>query len=98
MATLETSIKDTGSKKIDPVCGMEVEPDKTELVSEFNGHFYWFCAEGCRKAFEANPEKYLKHKHAKEKGWFGRYLERISKINKKEFGSKGPSCCHEEGK
>jgi YHS domain-containing protein len=94
MTTLETAIKDTGSKTIDPVCGMEVEPDKTEVVSAYNGHLYWFCAEVCRKAFEANPEKYLKHKHAKKKGWFGRYLERMGKINEKEFGSIGPRCCH----
>ena len=94
MRTLESTIKDTGSKTIDPVCGMEVDADKTELVSTYNGDLYHFCAEGCRKAFEANPEKYLKHKHAKKKGWFGRYLERMTKINEKEFGKSGPSCCH----
>ncbi len=94
MTTLETTIKDTGTKNFDPVCGMEVEPGKTKLVSVHKGRSYWFCAEGCRWAFEADQEKFLKPKPAKKKGWFGRYLDRMAKINKEEFGSEGPKCCH----
>jgi YHS domain-containing protein len=77
-------------KIIDPVCGMEVEPGRTKLVSVYNGHSFWFCAEGCRRAFEADPEKVLKP--TKKKGWLGRYLERMAKINAKEFGDKGAKC------
>ena len=92
MATLDTTVEDTLAKAIDPVCGMGVEPGKTKLVSVHNGHSYWFCAEGCRRAFEADPDKYLAPKPVKKKGWFGRYLERMAKANKKEFGCAGPSC------
>jgi YHS domain-containing protein len=92
MEILDTTVRDTQTKAIDPVCGMEVRPGKTELVSVYKGYSYWFCAEACRKAFEADPDKYLKPTPAKKKGRFGRYLDRMSKINKEEFGCDGPKC------
>ncbi len=73
---------------IDPVCGMEVDPGKTRLVANYQGHSYWFCAEGCREAFETNPQKYLEQKPVKRKGWWGRYLERLNKAT----GGKAPQC------
>jgi YHS domain-containing protein len=85
MARLEAT-----ATTIDPVCGMEVEPGATKLVSIYQGHSYWFCAEACRETFERNPEKYLGPK--KPKGWIGRYLERLTKANQSEFGGGGPSC------
>jgi YHS domain-containing protein len=94
MTSLDNTVKDTPIKTIDPVCGMEVEPERTKLVALYKGKSYCFCAEGCRKAFEADPGKYLEPKPLKKKGWFGRYLNRLSKINEKEFGCHGPKCCH----
>jgi len=94
MTSLEPAVKDLRTKTIDPVCGMEVSPGKTNLVSFHGRHSYWFCAEACRRDFEADPDKYLKPKPAKKKGWFARYLERMAKTNEKEFGSTGPKCCH----
>ncbi len=44
---------------IDPVCGMSVDPKTTEIVATVDGQHYYFCAEGCRKAFVENPEKFL---------------------------------------
>jgi len=44
---------------IDPICKMAVDEKTAEFVSEHNGKKYYFCAPGCKKAFEANPEKYL---------------------------------------
>ncbi len=43
----------------DPVCGMEVS--RLSAVSEYSysGKSYYFCAESCREAFEAEPEKYV---------------------------------------
>lgn len=43
----------------DPVCGMEVEEKRAAWKSEYKGKTYYFCASGCQKAFEENPEKYL---------------------------------------
>ena len=44
---------------IDPVCKMEVEESKAAATSEYQGKKYYFCAAGCKKAFDQNPEKYL---------------------------------------
>lgn len=92
LSNLETASKDSPLQVIDPVCGMSVEPDQTNLVSVHEGCSYWFCAEACRDAFQANPRKYLESKPAKKKGWFGRYLDRMAKVNEKEFGCADPKC------
>jgi len=45
----------------DPVCGMEVS--RTTAIEEcvYQGKTYYFCAGICRKAFEADPGKYIRH-------------------------------------
>lgn len=48
----------------DPVCKMEVDEKKAAAVSTYKGKTYYFCASGCKKAFDANPEKYLKENHS----------------------------------
>ncbi|WP_375173674.1 heavy metal translocating P-type ATPase [Pseudooceanicola sp.] len=42
----------------DPVCGMTVDPNAGKPTVEYQGHTYHFCADGCRKKFEAEPEAY----------------------------------------
>jgi len=44
---------------IDPVCKMKVDESKPAATSEFQGKKYYFCAVGCKKAFDKSPEKYL---------------------------------------
>lgn len=44
---------------IDPVCKMEVDEKTAEWTFEYQGETYYFCAPGCKKAFEENPEEYL---------------------------------------
>ncbi len=44
---------------IDPVCKMEVDEKKPAATSEYKGKKYYFCAPGCKKAFDQNPEKYV---------------------------------------
>jgi P-type Cu+ transporter len=43
----------------DPVCGMEVDESNARHTALHDGKTYYFCAAGCKKAFEAEPEKYL---------------------------------------
>ncbi len=45
---------------IDPVCGMEVDPASTEERAEHGGVAYFFCCDGCKDMFVAQPTKYLK--------------------------------------
>lgn len=47
-------------KVMDPVCKMEVDPEKAPAKAEYKGQTYYFCAPACKKAFEKDPERYLK--------------------------------------
>ena len=44
---------------IDPVCGMEVEPAQAAGQSEYKGQTYYFCAPGCKRQFDKDPERYV---------------------------------------
>ncbi len=44
---------------IDPVCKMVVDERTAKLKTDYKGKAYYFCAPGCKKAFEENPAKYL---------------------------------------
>jgi YHS domain-containing protein len=43
----------------DVVCGMMVDEATAQWTSEYKGQTYYFCAPGCKSAFDAEPEKYL---------------------------------------
>ncbi len=43
----------------DPVCKMQVDEEKAAAKAEHMGKTYYFCSEGCKKAFEADPHKYM---------------------------------------
>jgi YHS domain-containing protein len=45
---------------IDPVCKMEVDPKTAPAKAEYQGQTYYFCAPGCKAAFEKDPARYLK--------------------------------------
>ena len=45
----------------DLVCGMEVDEQEATsrgLTSEYQGQTYYFCASGCKRAFDQQPEQY----------------------------------------
>jgi YHS domain-containing protein len=44
---------------IDPVCKMKVDEKTAKFKTAYKGKTYYFCAPGCKIAFEENPEKYL---------------------------------------
>ncbi len=43
---------------IDPVCGMQVDPEKAAGKREYNGKTFHFCSESCLHKFETNPAEY----------------------------------------
>jgi xanthine dehydrogenase accessory factor len=43
---------------VDPVCGMTVEAAGARHVAGYSGRDYYFCCPGCKRRFEAEPEKY----------------------------------------
>ena len=68
----------------DPVCGMDVDPNNSELHSDYGGSTYYFCSRSCLEAFEKEPRRYLeenarektvgdhRHPHSHPKGRSGR--------------------------
>ena len=45
----------------DPICGMDVDEAKARgagKTSDFGGASYFFCSEGCKKEFDADPAKH----------------------------------------
>jgi Cu+-exporting ATPase len=45
--------------EIDLVCKMEVDPATAEWKSDYKDKTYYFCAPGCKRSFDKDPEKYL---------------------------------------
>lgn len=58
----------------DLVCGMEVDEATAMWKSEYMGETYYFCAPGCKKAFDKDPVKYIEsgghggHEHHEHHG------------------------------
>jgi len=44
---------------LDPVCGMAVDTSTAKLTSDYRGNTIYFCAPGCKRAFDKAPEKYV---------------------------------------
>lgn len=47
------------AKVKDPVCGMDVDTERTEHTAQHKGTTYYFCSRGCRLDFEEDPDRYL---------------------------------------
>jgi xanthine dehydrogenase accessory factor len=43
---------------LDPVCGMTVSVAGARITAVHDGTTYYFCGEGCRRRFEADPARY----------------------------------------
>ena len=71
---------------MDPVCGMKVNPAKAEAITNYKGAQIYFCAISCKKAFDADPNKFIPNRL---KSFWSRYLDRLNKAT----GGRPPSCC-----
>lgn len=60
--TLTLRMKDLLPLVHDPVCHMRVSPKTAGFHTSHNGEEYYFCASGCLKKFQKNPEKYATEK------------------------------------
>jgi len=43
----------------DPVCGMDVDEKTAPAQSEYKGKTYYFCAPGCKREVDKDPEKFV---------------------------------------
>jgi xanthine dehydrogenase accessory factor len=48
---------------IDPVCGMTVDIASARYMSEYEGQLFYFCAAGCKLAFDKAPGSYVEGAH-----------------------------------
>jgi xanthine dehydrogenase accessory factor len=55
-----TAADHEAAQPVDPVCGMTVTGGPDGLRLEYEDRSYYFCSVGCRKAFSADPAKYVK--------------------------------------
>ena len=49
----------SGAEELDPVCGMSVAVARATFTAERDGHTYYFCSDGCRGRFAAEPARYV---------------------------------------
>jgi xanthine dehydrogenase accessory factor len=47
------------TEALDPVCGMTVEIATAHFTSQYEGTMYYFCAAGCKRSFDKDPQKYI---------------------------------------
>jgi YHS domain-containing protein len=72
------------AQAIDPVCGMTVDTTTATFTPQYQGETIYFCAPGCKKAFEQNPSSYL------AQGLQGQEQQMIQRINHpKESSAQG---------
>lgn len=50
---MDTMVKDL-------VCGMQIDPSKAAVSSQYKGTTYYFCSKACKTKFDANPELFVK--------------------------------------
>ena len=53
------AVPEAPATAVDPVCDMTVLVAGAKYHSTHDGGDYWFCAPGCKKAFDADPGKFL---------------------------------------
>jgi YHS domain-containing protein len=59
----------TGTAQVkDLVCGMDIDPATAAAKSEYMGKTYYFCAPGCKRAFDADPARYVENEDKKMAG------------------------------
>ena len=56
------------SKIRDVVCGMMVSASTVKSKSEYKGQTYYFCAPGCKTAFDQDPKKYVRQEGSDNPG------------------------------
>ena len=42
----------------DPVCGMQVDDQRSPAKSEYQGTDYYFCSNDCKRKFDQQPGQY----------------------------------------
>ncbi|HXZ25651.1 MAG TPA: heavy metal translocating P-type ATPase, partial [Nitrospiria bacterium] len=57
---VDSKLQTLSGPGIDPVCHMRIDPAQAADRYDYNGRTYYFCCNGCRQKFQADPARYLK--------------------------------------
>jgi YHS domain-containing protein len=60
MCCCGTKAKKNGQLAKDLVCGMDIDSEDAAGQSDYQGKTYYFCAPGCKRRFDSNPQEYAK--------------------------------------
>lgn len=60
VSTLAGCDRHDPNMRVDPVCGMDVDPATAAATSVYKGKTYYFCAKDEKDQFDKDPEKFLK--------------------------------------
>ncbi len=61
---VESKLAETRPRAVDPVCGMEIDPEHAAATVEHGKQTYYFCCEGCASRFQADPAGILRESDA----------------------------------
>src|SRR5437588_1416926 len=56
---MQHEVKRAAGSVVDPVCGMQVDPERAPARREHAGRQYFFCCSSCAERFSSEPDKYL---------------------------------------
>jgi Cu+-exporting ATPase len=79
-------------EEVDPVCGMTIEIPHAAAMSVYQGKFIYFCNVGCKKKFDASPEKFLRSPEIVERKGKPLFPASRAGLKKVEIPITGMSC------
>jgi P-type Cu+ transporter len=90
-----------GDLHIDPVCGMQVDANRSESYTH-DGKAYYFCCKSCRERFSQQPLSFLKSVKSNAADpvlvmpTFGRGKSQSTSTTHSKTATESPSCCGSE--
>ncbi len=76
----------------DPVCGMQVDPEHSDVRAQHAGKIFHFCSDHCRKRFVATPEKYLQSSAPDEAACCGNHATHPVPVRDKQGSTPSYTC------
>ena len=73
----------------DPICGMDVEEEGAPHLLHFAHETLYFCSKRCKESYTRQSGM---KKPTTRKGICGRFLEKLAKQNKQDYGDTPPKC------
>lgn len=73
----------------DSICGMDVNEEGAQHMLHFEHETLYFCSQKCKEAYAQQSGI---EKPTAKKGMFRRFLEKLAKQNKQNYGDTPPKC------